>query len=391
MLAGLIFATEDAEGRGDLLAATLPFGGMTLIEYQARLMIAAGAAHLVVAVGRVTPALLGAVARIARRGVPVDVVRSAEEAATKLHPLARVLVFADALVTTDTVALSMAGETPDALLVTSEDSGPAAVERVDSGHQWAGVALVSANRVADIAAMPRDYDFQSTLLRVAVQTGAGQVALPAGARRAGHGVERDSAAMAARSNGVLIALANQRIGWADRYVFTPITRIVLPWLVSRSVPDWGMVAGGIFFALVSLALVGFDFVAAGGGVAPVAVAFWSCGALLSGLRGNERLARAQEIAIFAFTMVLALFLGVRDAIDGARWVGPALAVALIGTAAIAERVPVRRPPWACGAPLYVLLLALAALCGQVAIGLAVSATVALVTLAALVETLREKP
>ena len=63
MLTGLIFATEDAEDRSDTLAATLPFGGMTLLEYQARLLIAAGARHILVAVGRVTPSLLGAVSR----------------------------------------------------------------------------------------------------------------------------------------------------------------------------------------------------------------------------------------------------------------------------------------------------------------------------------------
>ena len=32
MLAGLIFATEDAEDRPETLAATLPFCGSTLIE-----------------------------------------------------------------------------------------------------------------------------------------------------------------------------------------------------------------------------------------------------------------------------------------------------------------------------------------------------------------------
>ena len=36
-------------------AATLPFGGATLIEYQARLLAAVGASHLLVAVSRVTP------------------------------------------------------------------------------------------------------------------------------------------------------------------------------------------------------------------------------------------------------------------------------------------------------------------------------------------------
>ena len=48
MLAGLLFAIRDAEDRPDRLAATLPFAGTTLIEYQARLLVAAGASQIVV-------------------------------------------------------------------------------------------------------------------------------------------------------------------------------------------------------------------------------------------------------------------------------------------------------------------------------------------------------
>lgn len=391
MLAGLIFATEDAVGRRDTLSATLPFGGMTLIEYQARLMIAAGVSHLIVVVARVTPALLGAVNRIGRRDVAVDVVRSAEEAVTKLHPLARVLVFADSLVTTDTVALTLAAEAPDVLLVTGETGGRVAVERVDSAHHWAGVALVSANRVADIAGMPRDYDFQSTLLRVSVQTGAGLLLLPASEVKAGHGVERDPAALAARSNGVLVALANQRIGWADRFVFTPVTRVILPWLVARAVPDWAMVGAGAVFALAALTLVALGWLAVGAALAPLAVACWTSGTLLSGLRGSDRLALGQEWAIRALAALLALALGVRESLILSSATPVALAQVLVAGGAIALRIPARRRPWTCDAPFYVLLLALAALAGQVTLGLALSAAISLATIAALVETIREKP
>ncbi|WBY08992.1 hypothetical protein PIB19_06265 [Sphingomonas sp. 7/4-4] len=40
MLAGLIFAIEEASDRPGTLVATLPFGGMTLLEYQVRLLSA---------------------------------------------------------------------------------------------------------------------------------------------------------------------------------------------------------------------------------------------------------------------------------------------------------------------------------------------------------------
>ncbi|MGK3796903.1 hypothetical protein, partial [Enterococcus faecium] len=88
MLAGLLIAMHDADDRPAMLTATLPFGGMTLIEYQARLLVGAGASQLVIVVARLTPELLGAINRIGRRGVAVDTVRTAAEAAERLHPLA---------------------------------------------------------------------------------------------------------------------------------------------------------------------------------------------------------------------------------------------------------------------------------------------------------------
>lgn len=103
MLAGLIFATEDADDRPGTLAATLPFGGLTLIEFQARLLVAAGASQIVLVIARLTPELLGAINRIGRRGASVDAVRTAAEAMEKLHPLSRVLVVADGVMTTGEV------------------------------------------------------------------------------------------------------------------------------------------------------------------------------------------------------------------------------------------------------------------------------------------------
>lgn len=130
MLAALLFATHEADDSPATLAATLPFGPGTLIEFQARLVIGAGASQLIVVVGRMTPELLGAINRIMRRGASVDVVRSAAEACEKLHPLARVLVMADGLVSTEGVVAAMAAEGGDALLVTTDADALAGLERV---------------------------------------------------------------------------------------------------------------------------------------------------------------------------------------------------------------------------------------------------------------------
>src|SRR6195952_1133134 len=147
MLAGLIFATEDAEDRPGMLAATLPFGGLTLVEFQARLLIAAGASQIILVVARMTPELLGAINRIGRRGATVDAVRTAAEVAEKLHPLARLLVVADGLVTSSEIVESLAGEGGDALLVIDDREVPEGFERVGALTAWAGLARLDARHI----------------------------------------------------------------------------------------------------------------------------------------------------------------------------------------------------------------------------------------------------
>ena len=145
------------------------------------------------------------------------------------------------------------------------------------------------------------------------------------------------------------------------------------------------------FALASIILVALGWMAVGAALAPFAVACWTSGTLLSGLRGSDRLALGQEWAIRAFAALLVLALGVRESLVMGGPLPVALALGLVAVAAIAERVPARRRPWTCDAPFYVLVLAISALAGQVAIGLAVAAAISIATLAALVETIREKP
>jgi hypothetical protein len=390
MIAGLIFATEAADERPEALAATLPFGGMTLLEYQARLLIAAGASHIMVAVARVTPALLGAVNRIAKRGAAVDVVRSAEEAAARAHPLASVIVIADSLVTTEPAVRAIAGAQPDTLMVIAEPGTPAAVERVDADHVWAGLASLTNDRLKEIAALPREYDFQSTLLRVSVQGGAAKLVLPPSAKRAGHGVERQAAALASRSNAVLAALANSRTDWPDRFLFTPFSRVALPQLVMRSVPVWAVAAmSGV---LTGAGLVGMMLGREAIGLLPtiLGVALLSTGSLLSWLRGDDRRARGQEVGIAAIAGASILLSGVSASRREESFTAIVLALTLFAAAAIAERARARGALWWGSPSAYLLALTPFALAGFTTLGLGVAAIYAMSTLAAAVEVLRKQ-
>ncbi|MEN2748343.1 hypothetical protein [Sphingomonas sp. T9W2] len=389
MLTGLIFATEEAEHQPGVLAATLPFGGMTLIEYQARLLIAAGSAQLLVAVGRVTPALAAAVNRIGRRGATVDIVRSAEEAKAKAHPLAVIVALADGLVTTDAVVANMALEPADTLLVTPTGDATS-VERVDSGHCWAGVATLSVDRLEDAARLPREYDFQSTLLRVATQARAKHVLLPAKAVRSGHGVERDAGTLEVRSKDVLASLAEQRTGWIDRFVFTPVTRLVLPLLVRRKVPDIAVGIAGGTIGLFGLAAI--PFWDAGGATVLLfaAMVLLSAGSLLGWLRGEDGHAALQERGLEVLGVAGILGIGLVQSLIVSA--GTAAVLALTGVLAtiLTRRIPAPRPPWAATPATALVLLAPFALAGTVTPGLALVAVHAGVTLAYAIENLRRR-
>lgn len=386
MLAGLIFATEDADDCPGTLAETLPFGGLTLIEFQARLLLAAGATQLILVVARMTPELLGAIGRIGRRGGSVDAVRTAAEVVEKLHPLARVLVVADGVVTSGDMVQAMAGAPHEMLLVT--DQGDDRYERVGALTAWAGLALLDGARIGEVAAMPKDYDFQSTLLRVAAQAGTDQVRLDATAALA-HTIERSARGLAARGNATLAALVAKPPRWADRYVVAPLIRLALPPLMARTVATLWVGATGVALAVAGGATIWLGFPAIGMALVMLALIGFAIAATLAWLRDEGQLARIAETGAAASVAAAAALVG-NGADRPAGWV---LAGAAIIAAALLERAAGAGQPrrwWASLAAYPLVMLPLLAF-GQPLVALATATLYAAATLAAAIEGFREKP
>uniref|UniRef100_UPI0035C98F7C hypothetical protein n=1 Tax=uncultured Sphingomonas sp. TaxID=158754 RepID=UPI0035C98F7C len=386
MLAGLIFATEDADDRAGVLAATLPFGGLTLIEFQARLLAAAGATQIILVVARMTPELLGAISRIGRRGVTVDAVRTAVETLDKLHPLARVLVVADGVVTTGDVVQAIAATPHDTLLVT--DQGDPHYERVGADTAWAGLALLDGKRIAEVAAMPRDYDFQSTLLRVAAQAGADRVHLDPHMAPA-HSIERDSQALARRGNGTVAALVARPLRWAERFLVAPLVRRALPPLMARGVPTVGVLAASVALAVAGWITLFVGHGAIGMALACVAIVAASVGAALAWVRDDALLARIADRLGPAIAALAALLVGYR----ADRPAGSILAVALIVAAVLLERAaaPALQRRWWASPAAYPVILLVLLIAGMPLVALGAAALYAVATLAAAIEGFREKP
>ncbi len=388
MLAGLLFADHEALDRPGQLTATLPFGGVSLIEYQARLLIGAGASQLIVSVGRLTPELLGALGRIGRRGIAVDAVRSAAEAAEKLHPLSRVLMLADGLITTQDIVDALAHEPSDVLLVMPDVEAPPEYERLGGRMAWAGVARLDPRRIAEVAALPRDYDLQSTTLRLAEQARTTHLPLPPSALHDGHGIEHSSVGMAERGRAVLAATVADRRNWFTTILGAPLARLVVPPLVSRGVATALVAAvGGV--AGVTGAVAAFMALPAAGTIVALAGCLTlGVGAVLARLRDEDRLDRAQQIAAGAIPAVTALAVATNPesplALPGA--------LALVFLAALTIRATRRsdRRAWWGTPPAFLLVLTIFTLGGLADWGIAVAMLYAAATLTAAIESMRRE-
>jgi len=389
MLAGLLFATHDADDRPDQLAATLPFAGTTLIEYQARLLVAAGASQMVVVVSRLTPELLGALGRIARRGTAVDTVRSAAETVAKLHPLGRIVMLADGLVTTDAVVRTAAREGADLLLVADDEAGLMGLERLGGGAVWAGVARFRRERVEEVAAMPRDYDLQSALLRTVAQSGAEQQPLPPGSAQAGHGVERRGAVLDQYNRAIIEATVADRGGWYDRWVTAPLARSILPRLIRRRISATSIAIGGGAMTLAGLAVEVAGPVGLGLVVTLLGAMGIELGRTLASLRDEAQLALLADRAGLVAPAAGVLALGAEMLRNGEGGEVLVAVLALIALAALAERAGVGRRDRTWGSPIvYLAMATLGTLAGLPLAGVGLAAAYAALTTAGAVERLR---
>jgi predicted nucleic acid-binding protein len=393
MLAGLLFAKDDADDRPETLTATLPFGGGTLIEYQARLLIAAGAVQIVVAVTRATPELVGAVNRIARRGVAIDVVRTAAEALEKTHPLATIVTLADGLITTDAIIAALADGEGDAVLAIDSVEPLDGFERLDSRTLWGGVARISPRRLAEAARLPEEYDLQSTLLRVVAQAQPAIVDLPADALRQGHGIERDSRELVRRSRRALGVRLAARRPWVERFLLEPIDRWLLPPLADRGVPSGAVAAGSGLLALAGLISLVLRWPTTGLILEFCALVGLDLGQALCWMRGDDRPARRYDWGAKLVVALTVLMLGIVISRDAGTATGWLAAAALLVAGTLGERAaqPATRRRWWGHPAAYLLLLTIAGIAGVPLAGMIVSAAYAAASLASAIEDLRAKP
>jgi hypothetical protein len=216
-LAALIAAYHESAEPG-ALRATLPLAGRTVIERQARLAAAAGAAPIVVIAERMPPALGAAHDRLPRERIPIQVARSAEEAALAVEPGDRLLLIADGAIA-DADQLSELGRGDDQRVLTVPDGGFGDLyERIDADSRWGGIAALDGALLRETVAILGEWDLQSTLLRRALQGGARHVAA-----KGPIAILDGPADLAGLERQILASASEARGGWASR-LLAPLER-----------------------------------------------------------------------------------------------------------------------------------------------------------------------
>lgn len=177
----LLSAREGArEGTGAAVdGALIEFGGQPLVEFQARLAIAAGADHILIQADSVTTDLSRLVDRLtAERQASVALVRDMLTLSRSLAPADRILLIAENMLIPAEAVAALAGQAPPALLALPSEPATGGFERIDGEAMWAGALLLPGEAVLATLDMLGEWDLGLTVLRRAVQMDAHRVMLP---------------------------------------------------------------------------------------------------------------------------------------------------------------------------------------------------------------------
>ena len=213
-------------------------GGISLLERQVRMVLKAGASRVIVVAAALTSDLgarLSEDPRVERAATAAQLAeRLVGEGRAALH-LAPGLLIDDRLVS----ALLAAGGAPRLLAFGA--APPAGAERLDSTTHWAGAALLPADLVGRVASELGDWELSGTLVRAAVEAGAGRVMVeeiptyaPARRREAPMiwALPLDEAARAAGTDSLLAAAQKGCLDWPARFLHPPVenalVRLLLP-------------------------------------------------------------------------------------------------------------------------------------------------------------------
>ena len=363
--AAILSASRAGGDSAGSLRAGLHFAGQTLVEYQARQAVRAGADRVMILVSVITPALSQAVDRLSADGIAIALGRDMVSMVRDAPRDADALLVADGAIIGQDYFEAMAAQQGDALLVTDDSRASAPFERIDAGQRWAGLVRVSPDLLFNTLDMIGDWDLALTLVRGAVQAGARRITVPQDDLMEGRVAlvetqeQADLAAQAVLASGPRLRRVR---GAAEHYLLGPAARLISPALMRMQVPALQVRIAAM--ALGAIALVPIELLWTGTGFC----------LLLASLLLAETADRLDEMALrplpvgwIAFIVPAFVLGGIALAGEGTIATYLALLLAIIQMADRWQKAGPARP-WMIFTPASALLpLLLASLAGALAL------------------------
>lgn len=256
----LLSARDSArEGTGAAAdGALIEFGGQPLVEFQARIAIAAGADHILIQTDAVTTDLAQLVDRLTgERQASVALVRDMLSLSRGLAPADRILLIAENMLIPTEAVVALAGQPPPAMLTLPSVPTTSGFERIDAEAMWAGALLLPGEAVLATLDMLGEWDLGLTVLRRAVQMNAERIMLPPelvmdGQLGALHSQQSADAALQVLADRETRAVAGEGDGL--QRVLAMVSRPLLHELVRRQIEPARLTGITLVLGILGLAL-----------------------------------------------------------------------------------------------------------------------------------------
>lgn len=256
----LLSARDSArEGTGAAAdGALIEFGGQPLVEFQARIAIAAGADHILIQTDSVTTDLAQLVDRLTgERQASVALVRDMLSLSRGLAPADRILLIAENMLIPTEAVVALAGQPPPAMLTLPSVPTTSGFERIDAEAMWAGALLLPGEAVLATLDMLGEWDLGLTVLRRAVQMNAERIMLPPelvmdGQLGALHSQQSADAALQVLADRETRAVAGEGDGL--QRVLAMVSRPLLHELVRRQIEPARLTGITLVLGILGLAL-----------------------------------------------------------------------------------------------------------------------------------------
>ncbi len=311
--------------------------GTDPVEFQIRRARAAGVGHAVIFTERVSSQLLASVDRLRGEGLSVDIARTVADAAEYIHPDEAILMIAPDVIVAPERLMVMVENVEPVLLCVRDEPANDRFELIDPTARWTGFARIDGALLRRTAAMVGDWDLGSTLMRRAVQEGAGRMTLTPEEAGADLIVLGGIGAAQVAGRRLVAATSVENAGWATRWLVAPVARFF-----ARVGGDLGVEAHWVTLAGFGCFCIATACALAGWIVASLLVLFVGQVCDVAGGIGTQAGAGTRRFEKLRFplraaaAMIVVLAMGMTLTLRTVQWGCLVLAIVIIGATWLAR-------------------------------------------------------